>query len=661
MRAPGGPTLGAARRYLAPLFLAREAKGPLTATGAHYLQFGLPAGPRGIVAPVLHVADGSEVRLRRADGPRLQVWTGRERYGSCLARLTGPRLADGWLPILRTGYRDAAGRRYEQESFSSRIGGAATATTFVRLDGPAAVVAGRRTVRLGPGVHELEWRGGVPRAIPAAAYDEARAALDAYWRARLREGTVLDVPEAAVMDAQRALLVQNLSLTWRYSAGNAYEEFSFPEGLDDAQVAAEYGHDAVARAILRTSLTRPLVPYPNWKMGEKLLGFAVHWRLFRDDAFLLSVTPTLRGYVASLGAQIDRSRNGLLGRERYSSDIPDQVYGLHSQAVVWQALREIAPAWDHAGQRELARRCRSLATRLGAALRAAVRASARRLADGSLFVPVDLLDGRPPFAALTASRAGSYWNLVMPYALASGLFPPGGADARGIWRYMETHGSRLLGMVRASAFALYKTPRFPVSGTDQVYGRNVSRFLAENDEPDQLVLSLYGQLAHGMTPGTFVAGEAASVAPLPGPVRRSTYLPPNSAANASFLETLRLTLVQETRDAAGVPRGLRLAFATPRAWLAAGRRVVASAVPTSFGPVSFALESRPGTVHATVEVPSRAAPRTAALRLRLPGAARIRSVALDGRPFSRFNPQTGTVDLSGLRGTLTLDIAHANR
>ena len=240
MRGPGGPTLGAARRYLAPLFLAREAKGPLTATGAHYLQFGLPAGPRGIVAPVLHVADGSEVRLRRADGPRLQVWTGRERYGSCLARLTGPRLADGWLPILRTGYRDAAGRRYEQESFA--------AADRRRRDGDGVRPA-RRPCRgrprrppgrsgSGGGVHGLEWRGGVPRAIPAAAYT-GRGRRSTRTGGRASRG---DRPRRAGgrRDGRaRALLVQNLSLTWRYSVGNAYEEFSFPEGVDDAQVLGE--------------------------------------------------------------------------------------------------------------------------------------------------------------------------------------------------------------------------------------------------------------------------------------------------------------------------------------------------------------------------------------------------------------------------------------
>ena len=118
---------------------------------------------------------------------------------------------------------------------------------------------------------------------------------------------------------------------------------------------------------------------------------------------------------------------------------------------------------------------------------------------------------------------------------------------------MLRHGSRLLGLVRAGAYSLYGKPTYPVSGTDQVYGLNVARFLADNDRPDQLVLSLYGMLGASMTPNTFVSGEAATVAPLRGASYRSMYMPPNTASNSAFLETLRLMLVHET------PRQGRLA------------------------------------------------------------------------------------------------------
>ena len=64
----------------------------------------------------------------------------------------------------------------------------------------------------------------------------------------------------------------------------------------------------------------------------------------------------------------------------------------------------------------------------------------------------------------------------------------------------QLHGARLLGLVRADASKLYGTASPALSGTDQVYGFNLSRFLADQDDPDQLVLTLYGTLAAGMTP-----------------------------------------------------------------------------------------------------------------------------------------------------------------
>ena len=184
---------------------------------------------------------------------------------------------------------------------------------------------------------------------------------------------------------------------------------------------------------------------------------------------------------------------------------------------------------------------------------------------------------------------------------------------------MRLHGSRLLGLVRAGAYALYgRDAPFPVSGTDQVYGLNVARFLADDDEPDELVLSLYGQLAAAMTPGTFVAGEAASCAD-PRRVPRAMYLPPNGASNATFLDTLRLLLVHETVDARRSGRaGARVLDAARVA--RAGQADRRAAAPTSFGPVSFAIQATRSAIGATIDVPP-SAPRN--LRAPAPAATRL--------------------------------------
>ena len=705
-----GPTYADVAAYLKPLFLAGHPPGNrakrLTDSGVYYLAFGEPRGVGGIGEVALHVADGSEIASERVDGAHLTVYVGgngRERYGSCLPRLATPQLDRGYLPILETVYVDAAGVRYRQESFAVRSPQTGSLVSFVRLtaEAPAAHAAGHK-LRFTPSVAGLTVEGSsLVRAGKAylffspggsfdgssltysaggsatrtvyvawpirpirsgrlllgrATYEAARRSLIAYWTARLAKGTTFLVPERRVLDAERNLLIQNLTMTWRYSLGNAYQEFEFPESLDAADVLGEYGFVDVERAIVQTSLALPLALYPDWQMGAELVSSARYYRLSHDSTYLAQVTPTFQRYVNILGRQLDASPNRLLSRERYASDLPDLAYSLNGQAVVLQGLRAIADAWSETGHAAVAAATRRLAVRLTAGLRAAISKSARRLPDHSLFVPVKLLDDSLPYTQLTATIPGSYWNLVIPYALASGLFEPRGAQALGIWRYMQNHGSRLLGLVRADAASLYTQPTFPTSGSDQVYGLDVARFLADNDEADQLVLSLYGQLAAGMTHDTFVSGESATIAPVPGEFYRSMYLPPNSVSNATFLETLRLTLIHETQTPAGRPDGLQLAYATPRGWLAPGKRIVVQDAPTSFGPISFSLTPTWGSVHASVAVPVATRPRTLQLRLRLPRDTQIASVLLDGRPYSRVDNQTSTIDLSGETGTLNLTV-----
>jgi hypothetical protein len=714
LRLSDGPTYDSVRRYLKPLMLVGHPAGTtgrrLTDSGVYYLAFGQPIGSRGAGSVALHVADGSQIVSEKGDGPNLTVYVGghgRERYGSCVARLARPRLFAGYLPVLETRYVDSVGVHYEQESFAARIAQTRSLVSFVRLTVGARPSTGTTVqLRLRPSATNLAvsedrlirgrdtylWfspgarfdgssliysiKRQTPRtiylarldhpspsqalALDQAGYEQVRRSVIDYWERRLAQGTTFVVPERRVLNAERSLLIQNLEMTWRYSVGNDYEEFSFPESIDGAEVMGEYGFQEADRAMLRTALWKKLALYPNLEIGEKLLGFGLYYRLFADRSLIDVATPIVRGYMAYLTRQLAGNGRGILDRERYSSDLPDSVYGLNSQAVVWQGLRLIADAWALTSHGDLARNARGMATRLEFGLRSAVRASARKLPDGSLFIPVRLFDGEAPYDALTASKLGSYWNLVMPYALASGLFSPRSPEALGALRYMLNHGSRLLGLVRAGAFSLYPSRRYPTSGSDEVYGLNVARFLADNDQPDQLSLSFYGQLAAAMTPGTFVSGEGATIAPVGGEYYRRMYLPPNSVSNAAFLEKLRLMLIHETHDRKGHPQGLELAYATPRDWLRPGKRILVRRAPTSFGRLSFSIKSTRALVHVALSVPSRAPLRTLRLRLRLPRGNRMIGVVLGGRPFHRFDAATKTIDLSGRTGSLDL-IVHYER
>src|SRR5262249_60080373 len=129
--------------------------------------------------------------------------------------------------------------------------------------------------------------------------------------------------------------------------------------LDQAQVMAELGFEAVADAIVGVSLTRRQTPYPGWTMGEKLLAAAVCDRLSADHRFLAGATPVLAGYVAALGRR--QEPGGLLEPEQFSSDIKGAVRGLHAQSVAWQGLLAIASAWRSAGHPGYAERAHHVA------------------------------------------------------------------------------------------------------------------------------------------------------------------------------------------------------------------------------------------------------------------------------------------------------------
>ena len=56
---------------------------------------------------------------------------------------------------------------------------------------------------------------------------------------------------------------------------------------------------------------------------------------------------------------------------------------------------------------------------------------------------------------------------------------------------------------------------------------------------------------------------------------------------------------------------------------------------------------------------SSAALRSVRLRLRLPAGERMTGVTINGGPFRGFDPNTETIDLSGLSGSLWLQVSHS--
>jgi len=135
------------------------------------------------------------------------------------------------------------------------------------------------------------------------------------------------------------------------------------------------------------------------------------------------------------------------------------------------------------------------------------------------------------------------------------------------------------------------------------------------------------------------------------------FLPPNAGTNAAFLETLRLTLVHETRSRGGTPNGLELAFATPRRWLLPGKTITVRNAPTSFGVVTYPIVRTNRTILVTVEPPRIASPRALRLRLRLPHGTTITRAVMQGRPARRDNTDTFTLPPRAKRVQLTVTVS----
>jgi hypothetical protein len=119
---------------------------------------------------------------------------------------------------------------------------------------------------------------------------------------------------------------------------------------------------------------------------------------------------------------------------------------------------------------------------------------------------------------------------------------------------------------------------------------------------------------------------------------------------AVFLQRVRNLLAQEVGDT------LWLARATPRAWLEQGKKIAVANAPTYFGTLGYEIVSDVAQqrITATVDLPARNPAAQVKLRLRHPQGTPIASVQVDGKEHRDFDKESGTIDLKGLRGKVTV-------
>jgi hypothetical protein len=661
LRQPDGPSFEFFKDLLPPL-------RNVNTDFRHYpIVLGAPAGK----VKSRYVSNGSAINASANQKPMWKevgfpvhffVGATDQPFGQDVARLDGPRYAEGYLPVVQIAYLHDK-TDYEQEVFAP-VGGAlaeqgAVFLRFMTRSAGGAIAArlslpDSLTVKDGAVLDSTgracvlfdapwQWDGvkkelrcnlaadqaavlavftlpfkAAPR-IDGERYAAERKACVDRWQELVAAGTRFEVPEKIVNDAWRSLIVGNYLIAvgdrMHYSAGNAYDHLYEAECGDATRALLLFGHQADAR-----NMVGPLLDFYRQATrfhvaGHKLQLLTHYYWVTRDRDYLREKEKVWQDLVAFLIKSRKETDNGLMSPDNYAGDIAQQVYALNSNANCWRGLRDLAAVLDDLGEKDRARALAAEAADYRKAILAAVALSEQRDTMPP-FIPNALFGAEKAYVTLTDSRMGSYYDLMAPYIIGSGVFGPG--DHREMWMidYLREHGGLAMGLPRVKA---HQGQFKGEPGVNVLYGLRLVLAELRRDEVGHAQVAFYGQLAHGMTRETFIGGEGSRFfhGDMDG---RSFYLPPNSTSNATFLTTLRYLLIQDwDLDDDGRPETLRLLYGAPRRWLRDGATVSIERAPTQFGEVSCRVESRlaQGEVRMMIRPPKHG-PRVMRVRAPLP-------------------------------------------
>ena len=685
-----------------------EAMPPLRYVNAAFKHYPIVLAAPGNACKARLVSDGSAINARGGQKSWkdvgfpvcFRVGPGAAAFGEDLARLDGPRLSDGYLPIVTMCYREEDAT-YRQETFVSIDPALAdSAVAFVRftLDAgetgyvSASVapsdplhLAGRQLcdnggqvfarvgpnwrwdastqtlgVTMAPGEEALLAvftaampKPSIARDLSGGEYRGQRRRCVAAWRALLNKSVNIEVPESVVNNAWRAVLGSNFAIvtgsTVNYSAGNAYEREYITEGSRTVGAFMLFGFLDASRPMLLSLLDHDIPEHKYAVTGWKLRALVQYYWLTRDGEFMRANRTRWEPLIALILDDLD-PETGLTPKDFYASDIPEPVWNLKTNATCWRGVRDMAAVLRDMGEPnpELEARVQRYRT----SILSAVDKTVHRDFDPPFIPNTLLVDVEKPYEALTATCLGSYWCLVSNAVLDSGLFDAQPEKAVWILDTLHRRGGVCMGMLRFDQHSkLFANER----GVDDNYTIGYTLHLLKQDEADRAVVSLYGKLAQGFTRDTFVGGEGTSLHPL-DEHGRPMYLPPCTAGNAFFLWTLRHLLVQDwDADDNGTPDTLRLLYAVPRRWLRDGAVITVEDAPTAFGELSLKSESKlsegEGEVVVRIALP-RCRPERTLLRARAPEGWAAVSAVVDGTPLA-VDPSCA-IDLSERKGHVTV-------
>ncbi len=622
-----------------------------------------------------------------------------EPFGEDLARLDTPAYLDGYLPVVTIRYK-SGDTIYREEAFASVDKNLASlGTAMVRfsiddgdskagqveahIDSPTTLKVQHNQILNDKGqsiaAFDKPWHwdaqrkalvadlqpnksaelaiftkpAAAPRPFTSAAYDEAKDQCVSEWKNILKHGVQLVTPEPIVNDAWRSTLIGSLMIAVgdrpNYSAGNGYSKLYEGESADTVRSFILFGQPELAPGMLQPLLEFPRKDTQFHVAGQKLQLLTDFYWLTRDRDTVRKYEPLWRQTQALILNNREKE-SGLLPKDNYAGDIHTQVYSLDSNANCWRGLHDLAAMLDDMGAHKEATKLRDQADDYRKAILDAEKRSERHDTKPP-FIPISLLANEEAHDPLTATQFGSYYDLICPYVIGSEIFGQGSEREDWLLGYLQNHGGIAMGMVRTMP---HRGPYNDAAGTNPLYGLRYQLALLRRDEREKALVGFYGQLAQGMTRGTFIGGESNRFLVEGDAHGRSFYLPPNSTSNAAWLNTLRYLLVQDwdlSED--GKPDTLRLMYGAPRRWLADGKQIRIENAPTAFGNVSFDVDSKLAAGYVDVHItPPPRTPKKVLLRAPLPAGWHVDSVEVDGE--SRHLIDGDSVDLTGIAKPATV-------
>lgn len=509
-------------------------------------------------------------------------------------------------------------------------------------------------------------------ALARLDFDQERAQVAGYWRRRLDQGTQLICPEPALNDFFRAdashLLInceREPHSTRRFARVGSFSYGAY--GNESCMMVVDLdrrGYSREAQECLDAWLHyQGTVGLPgdfssqegvlygaggyeaggyNQHHGWILWMLAEHYRFTRDQAWLRSAAPGILAAADWIIRETQRSeaRNdlaqGLLPAGSLE-DIGDWWTWLSTSCYTWRGLDSAAWALEQINHPE-AQRVRQQADAYHLKLlanfgKAAERAPLVRLRDGTAV---------PHIPSYVQRRGRSFGWICETLEGALHLLITRALDARSIpaeWILKDYEDNLFLSNQYGYTLDDFDRYWFGRGGMSMqaCLLLDVEPYLYRDDVKNAL-RAMFNAIAVSHFPDVHMNTEHAL--PQMGDWRGDHF---KSSDESNACGWLRQIFVREDNDQ------LILGQAVPRDWLRPGQQCGLRNAHTHFGPMSLLYTGGDHQITCEVNLPRRNHPKTVRLRLRIPDELPIKSVTVNGKPWTQV--QQDWVELSPWLGS----------